>query len=91
MARGSAIGRLVVCRRFAARTVLRMRPWHPSLVVDVQGLVTHAASVATMERHLGNLPRLIRAPDGCVLFHLPVGCHQGGTTDDAGTHGRVRS
>ena len=41
---------------------------HPSLVMDVQVLVTHAASVATMEREMGHPPRLIRAPDVCYLF-----------------------
>jgi hypothetical protein len=40
----------------------------PSLVIDVQVLVTHAASVATMEGEMGNPPRLIRAPDVCYLF-----------------------
>ena len=40
----------------------------PSLVIAVQVLVTHAASVATMERELGHPPRLIRAPDVCDLF-----------------------
>jgi hypothetical protein len=42
---------------------------HPSIVIDVQVLVTHAASVATMEREMGNPPRLIRTPDVCYLFH----------------------
>jgi hypothetical protein len=42
---------------------------HPSIVIDVQTLVTHADSVAAMERHMGNPPRLIRAPDVCYLFH----------------------
>jgi hypothetical protein len=41
----------------------------PSIVIDVQVLVTHAASVATMEREMGNPPRLIRTPDVCYLFH----------------------
>jgi hypothetical protein len=40
----------------------------PSIVIDVQVLVTHAASVATMEREMGHPPRLIRAPDVCYLF-----------------------
>jgi hypothetical protein len=40
----------------------------PSIVSDVQTLVTHAASVATMEREMGYTPRLIRAPDVCYLF-----------------------
>jgi hypothetical protein len=40
----------------------------PSIVIDVQVLVTPAASVATMEREMGNPPRLIRAPDVCDLF-----------------------
>ena len=41
----------------------------PSIVIDIQVLVTHAASVATMEREMGNPPRLIRTPDVCYLFH----------------------
>jgi hypothetical protein len=41
----------------------------PSIVIDVQVLVTHADSVATMEREMGNPPRLIRVPDVCYLFH----------------------
>jgi hypothetical protein len=40
----------------------------PSIVIEVQVLVTHAASVATMEREMGNPPRLIRPPDVCYLF-----------------------
>jgi hypothetical protein len=40
-----------------------------SIVIDVQVLVTHAASVAIMEREMGHPPRLIRAPDVCYLFH----------------------
>jgi hypothetical protein len=43
---------------------------HPSVVIDVQELVTHADSVAAMERHMGNPPRLIRPPDVCYLFHV---------------------
>jgi hypothetical protein len=41
---------------------------HPSLVLDVQVLVTHAASVATMAREMGHPPRIIRGPDVCDLF-----------------------
>jgi hypothetical protein len=41
---------------------------HPSLVMDVQVLMTHAASVAAMEREMGHPPRMIRAPDVCALF-----------------------
>ena len=41
---------------------------HPSIVLDVQVLVTHAASVATMEREMGHPPRIIRAPEACYLF-----------------------
>jgi hypothetical protein len=41
---------------------------HPSLVMDVQVLVTHAASVAAMEREMGHPPRIIRGPDLCYLF-----------------------
>ena len=41
---------------------------HPSLVMDVQVLVTHADRVATMEREMGHPPRIIRGPDLCDLF-----------------------
>jgi hypothetical protein len=41
---------------------------HPSIVIDVQVLVTDVASVATMEREMGHPPRLIRTPDVCDLF-----------------------
>jgi hypothetical protein len=41
----------------------------PSIVIDVQVLVTHTASVATMEQEMGHPPRIIRAPDVCYLFH----------------------
>jgi hypothetical protein len=43
--------------------------WPPSLVIDVQVRVTHAASVATMEREMGTPPRIIRGPDVCDRFH----------------------
>jgi hypothetical protein len=36
--------------------------------MDVQVLVTHAASVASMEREMGHPPRIIRGPDVCDLF-----------------------
>jgi len=42
--------------------------WPPSLVMDVQVLVTHADRVATMEREMGHPPRIIRGPDLCDLF-----------------------
>jgi hypothetical protein len=42
--------------------------WPPSLVMDVQVLVTHADRVATMEREMGHPPRIIRGPDVCDLF-----------------------
>jgi hypothetical protein len=41
---------------------------HPSIIIDVQVLVSHAASVATMEREMGHPPRIIRPPDVCYLF-----------------------
>ena len=41
---------------------------HPSLVMDVQVLLTHAASVASMEREMGHPPRILRGPDVCDLF-----------------------
>jgi hypothetical protein len=45
-----------------------MGQWQPSIVIDVAVLVTHAASVAIMEREMGQPPRIIRAPDACYLF-----------------------
>jgi hypothetical protein len=42
--------------------------WHPSIVMDMQVLVTHADGVATMEREMGHPPRIIRGPDVCYLF-----------------------
>jgi hypothetical protein len=48
--------------------MMAMGRWQPSIVIDVQALVTHAASVAIMEREMGHPPRIIRAPDACYLF-----------------------
>jgi hypothetical protein len=48
--------------------MMAMGRWQPSIVIDVQVLVTHAASVAIMEREMGHPPRIIRAPDVCYLF-----------------------
>jgi hypothetical protein len=45
------------------------RTSQPAIVIDVQELVTHADSVATMERGMGNPPRVIRGSDVCYLFH----------------------
>jgi hypothetical protein len=45
-----------------------MGQWQPSMVIDVAVLVTHAASVAIMEREIGHPPRILRAPDACYLF-----------------------
>jgi hypothetical protein len=42
--------------------------WHPSIVMDVQVLVTHADSVTLMEREMGHPPRIVRGPDLCYLF-----------------------
>jgi len=42
--------------------------WHPSIVMDVQVLVTHANSVTLMEREMGHPPRIVRGPDVCYLF-----------------------
>ena len=42
--------------------------WPPSLVMDVQVLVTHADRVTSMEREMGHPPRIIRGPDLCYLF-----------------------
>ncbi len=41
---------------------------HPSLVMDVQVLVTHPDRVTSMEREMGHPPRIIRGPDVCDLF-----------------------
>jgi len=45
------------------------RTSQPGIVIDVQELVTHADSIATMERDMGNPPRVTRGPDVCYLFH----------------------
>jgi hypothetical protein len=42
--------------------------WHPSLVMDVQVLVTHADRVTLMEREMGHPPRIVRGPDLYYLF-----------------------
>jgi len=42
--------------------------WHPSIVMDMQVLVTHADSVTFMEREMGHPPRIVRGPDLCYLF-----------------------
>jgi hypothetical protein len=42
--------------------------WPPSLVMDVQVLVTHASRVTILEREMGHPPRIIRGPDLCDLF-----------------------
>jgi hypothetical protein len=46
---------------------MRMGRSQLSIVIDVQALVTHADSVASMEREMGNPPRMIRTPDVCYL------------------------
>jgi hypothetical protein len=43
--------------------------WQPSIVLDVQVLVTQANRVTLMEREMGHPPRIIRGPDVCYLFH----------------------
>jgi len=48
---------------------MRTGPSQPSIVIDVHELDAHAESVATMERYMGNPPRIIRAQDVCYLFH----------------------
>jgi hypothetical protein len=53
----------------------------PSLVIDVRVLITHAASVALMEREMGHPPRLIRAPDACDLFHARAAARLPGVVD----------
>ena len=45
-----------------------MGQWQPSIVIDVAVLVTHAASIAIMEREMRHPPGIIRAPDACYLF-----------------------
>jgi hypothetical protein len=42
--------------------------WHPSMVLDVQVLVTQAHSVPSMAREMGHPPRISRGPDLCYLF-----------------------
>jgi hypothetical protein len=41
---------------------------HPSLVMDMPVLVTHAHRVTSMAREMGHPPRIIRGPDVCDLF-----------------------
>ena len=50
-------------------------------------LVTQAASVATMEREMGNPPRLIRTPDGCDLFHARAAERLPGVVDRWASYG----
>jgi hypothetical protein len=59
----------------------------PSLVIDVQVLVTHAASVATMEREMGHPPRMIRAPDVCYLFQARDAARLPGVVDRWASYG----
>jgi hypothetical protein len=40
---------------------------HPSLVMDMPVLVTHAHRVTSMAREMGHPPRIIRGPDVCDL------------------------
>ncbi len=42
--------------------------WQPSIVMDVQVLVTHAHSVTIMEQEMRHPPRIIRGPDLCSRF-----------------------
>jgi hypothetical protein len=42
--------------------------WHPSIVLDVQVLVTQANRVTLMAREMGHPPRIIRGSDVCDLF-----------------------
>jgi hypothetical protein len=48
--------------------VIGLSRWQPSIVIEVQVLVTHAARVTIMEREMGLPPRMIRALDACYLF-----------------------
>jgi hypothetical protein len=41
---------------------------YPSIILDVQVLVSHASSVTIMEGEMGHPPRIIRGPDVCYLF-----------------------
>ena len=59
----------------------------PSLVMAVQVLVTHAASVATMAREMGTPPRLIRPPDVCDLFHARDAARLPGLVDRWASYG----
>jgi hypothetical protein len=60
---------------------------HPSLVMDVQVLVTHAASVATMGREMGHPPRIIRGPDLCDLFQTRDEARLPGVVDRWASYG----
>lgn len=59
----------------------------PSIVIDVQVLVTHAASVATMEQEMGNPPRIVRTPDVCYLFQTRDEERLPGLLDRWGSYG----
>ena len=59
----------------------------PSIVMDVQVLVTHAASVAVMEREMGHPPRIIRGPDVCYLFQARDEARLPGLVDRWASHG----
>jgi hypothetical protein len=55
--------------------------WLPSLVMDVQVLITHASRVTIMEREIGHPPRIIRGPDLCALFQARDDARPSGLVD----------
>jgi hypothetical protein len=63
--------------------------WHPSIVLDVQVLVTQADSVAIMAREMGHPPRLIRGPDVCDLFQARDAARLPGLVDRWASSGLI--
>jgi hypothetical protein len=61
--------------------------WQPSIVMDVQVLVTHAPSVTIMEREMGHPPRIIRGPDLCDLFQVRDAARLPGLVDRWASYG----
>jgi hypothetical protein len=61
--------------------------WPPSLVLDGQGLVTPAASVAPREQEMGHPPRLLRGPDLCDLFQARDAARRPGLVDRWASYG----
>jgi hypothetical protein len=61
--------------------------WHPSIITDVQVLVTHAHRVTIMAREMGYPPRIIRGPDLCDLFQARDEARLPGVVDRWASYG----